>query len=127
MFLFGSCGGRLINSRLLTAKEFPRGSCFFIGYGTDSHGYRVVILDGSVMPIEVGRDFVIISSRSATEAFVAKWRSDPGCGHVFSWIDILLRPLDMFSTRSDLGYNIESFPRISLSIIVLFMFSCVGG
>ena len=112
--LFGSCGSRLIKNRLVTAKEYPGESCFFIGYGTDSYGYRVVIPDGSVMRIEVDKDVVINSSCIATKAFVAKCRSDPSCGHMLQWINIMFRPMDTFGTRSDLGSDVESFPGIPI-------------
>ena len=67
---------------------------------------------GSSMRIDVDKDAVINSSILATKAFVAKCRSDPLCDHMLPWVDVMFRPMDMLSLRSDLGSSIESFPGI---------------
>ena len=103
-----------MKNKSLTAIDFPGAPCIFIGYGTDTHGYRVVIPGdrGSSMRIDVDKDAVINSSILATKAFVAKCRSDPLCDHMLPWVDVMFRPMDMLSLRSDLGSSIESFPGI---------------
>ena len=60
--IFGSMGHRLNKNKLLTAADFPGDACIFIGYGTDTHGYRVVIPEGSHMRVDVDKDVVINSS-----------------------------------------------------------------
>ena len=61
-----------------------------------------------------------------TKAFVAKCRSDPSCGHMLQWINIMFRPMDTFGTRSGLGSDVESFPGIPIdsdfSYIYLYLY-----
>ena len=113
--IFGSMGHRLNKRKLLTAADFPGDACIFIGYGTDTPGYRVVIPEGSHMCVDVDKDVVINSSLLKTKAFVARCRSDPLCSHMLSWIDLMFRPTDILSIRSEVGSDVESFPGLPSS------------
>ena len=89
MKIFGSLGRILVKGHVPTAKEFLGEPCLFIGYGTDSQGYRVILPRESRADYVVDKDVAIQSSLTATRAFIQECRVNDSLA---PWVDEVFMP-----------------------------------
>lgn len=92
--IFGSLGRVLVKDTLVTSKEVPGEPCLFIGYGTDTPGYRVVVPRESRADYLVDKDVIFRSSLHVTRAFIRECRAG---GTIAPWVDELFLPDDALS------------------------------